>query len=76
MGHVPLEKGEGKDDVPFRKERNVSLDECGTGSGPVPCAVPTGPCSGSLCAAIISLSLTSVGFTALMAESKSYISMR
>lgn len=36
-------------------------------------AVPAGPCGASLCAAVISLSLMSVGVTALMAECKSYI---
>lgn len=36
-------------------------------------AVPVGPCSASLCAAVISLSLMSVGVIALMAECKSYI---
>lgn len=36
-------------------------------------AVPAGPCSASLCAAIISLSLMSMGVIALTAECKSYI---
>ena len=49
------------------------MDERGTGSGPVPRAVPMGPCSGSLYAAVISLSSMSVVVIALMAECKSYI---
>lgn len=34
--------------------------------------MPVGPCSGSLRAAVVSLSLASVGVIALMAECKSY----
>lgn len=70
---VELEKEGGKMMCTLEKEHKLALDECGTKSGPVPHAVPVGPSSGCLRAAIISLSLMSVDVTAVMAEYKSYI---